>query len=93
METVGSFWMWAGFAAVVAAMLAIDLFVVGGGKRHRVTMREAATWSAVWVAVALAFAVFGESLSPAQLTGGALVLAAVVTVRAPHKRQLALSST
>ena len=48
--------MWAGFAAVVAAMLAIDLFVVGGGKRHRVTMREAATWSAVWVAVALAFA-------------------------------------
>ena len=56
METVGSFWMWAGFAAVVAAMLAIDLFVVGGGKRHRVSMREAATWSAVWVAVALAFA-------------------------------------
>ena len=42
LETVGSFWMWAGFAAVVAAMLAIDLFVVGGGKRHRVTMREAA---------------------------------------------------
>ena len=35
LETVGSFSMWAGFAAVVAAMLAIDLFVVGGGKRHR----------------------------------------------------------
>ncbi|MBK6806512.1 MAG: TerC family protein [Betaproteobacteria bacterium] len=56
METVGSFWMWAGFAAVVAAMLAIDLFVVGGGKQHRVSIREAAAWSAVWVSVALAFA-------------------------------------
>ena len=48
--------MWAGFAAVVVAMLAIDLFVVGGGKQHRVSMREAATWSVVWVGVALAFA-------------------------------------
>ena len=48
--------MWAGFAAVVAAMLAIDLFVVGGGKQHRVSIREAAAWSAVWVSVALAFA-------------------------------------
>ena len=56
METVGSVGMWAGFAAVVVAMLAIDLFVVGGGKRHRVSMREAATWSVVWVGVALAFA-------------------------------------
>ena len=33
-----------------------------------------------------------ESLGPAQLTGGALVLAAVLTVRAPRKRELALSS-
>ncbi len=48
--------MWAGFAAVVASMLAIDLFVVGGGKQHRVSIREAAAWSAVWVSVALAFA-------------------------------------
>ena len=56
METVGSIGMWAGFAAVVVAMLAIDLFVVGGGKQHRVSMREAATWSVVWVGVALAFA-------------------------------------
>jgi drug/metabolite transporter (DMT)-like permease len=44
------------------------------------------------VTVALAFAVFGESLGPAQLTGGALVLAAVLTVRAPRRRELALSS-
>ena len=48
--------MWVGFAAIVAVMIAIDLVAVGGGKQHRVSMREAATWSGIWVAVALIFA-------------------------------------
>jgi tellurite resistance protein TerC len=48
--------MWVGFAAMVLVMLAIDLFVVGGGKRHRVSMREAAAWSGIWVGVSFAFA-------------------------------------
>jgi tellurite resistance protein TerC len=48
--------MWVGFAAIVLVMLAIDLFVVGGGKKHRVSMREAAAWSGTWVAVSFAFA-------------------------------------
>ncbi len=56
MESVGSLWMWVGFAVIVLVMLAIDLFVVGGGKTHRVTIREAATWSAIWVGVSLLFA-------------------------------------
>ncbi len=56
METIGSLWMWVGFALVVTIMLAVDLFVVGGGKQHRVSMREAAIWSAVWVSVAFVFA-------------------------------------
>ena len=56
METIGSAGLWAGFAVIVAVMLAIDLFVVGGGRQHRVSMREAATWSVIWVGVALAFA-------------------------------------
>ncbi|NMG75223.1 TerC family protein [Aromatoleum diolicum] len=56
METIGIWWMWAGFFAIVLVMLAIDLFVVGGGKQHRVSFREAATWSAVWVGVSLTFA-------------------------------------
>jgi tellurite resistance protein TerC len=56
METVGSWWMWVGFAVFVAVMLAVDLFVVGGGKRHRVSLREAATWSGIWVGVAFIFA-------------------------------------
>ncbi|MFO1412852.1 MAG: TerC family protein [Burkholderiales bacterium] len=54
MTSIGSTWLWVGFGAVVAAMLAIDLAT--GRRAHRVTLREAAGWSAVWVAVALAFA-------------------------------------
>lgn len=56
METIGTWWMWAGFFAIVLVMLAIDLFAVGGGRQHRVSFREAATWSCIWVAVSLIFA-------------------------------------
>jgi len=31
----------------------IDLFLVGGGKQHRVSVKEAATWSGIWVVVSL----------------------------------------
>ncbi|TDR73315.1 TerC family integral membrane protein [Paludibacterium purpuratum] len=48
--------MWAGFFAFVLVMLLIDLLAVGGAKAHRVSLREAAVWSAVWVGVSLAFA-------------------------------------
>ncbi len=56
MESVGTWWMWAGFFALVLIMLAIDLFAVGGGRRHRVSLREAGLWSSIWVGVTLAFA-------------------------------------
>jgi tellurite resistance protein TerC len=56
METIGTWWMWAGFFAIVVVMLAVDLFVVGGGRTHRVSLREAATWSGIWVGVSLLFA-------------------------------------
>jgi len=56
METIGTWWMWAGFFAIVLVMLFIDLFLVGGGKQHRVSFREAATWSGIWVGVSLLFA-------------------------------------
>ena len=56
MESIGSPALWGGFATVVVIMLAIDLFVVGGGKQHRVSFREAATWSVVWIMVSLLFA-------------------------------------
>ena len=56
METIGTWWMWAGFLAIVLVMLAIDLFVVGGGKQHKVSFKEAATWSVIWVSVSFLFA-------------------------------------
>jgi len=56
MDTVGSLGLWSGFAAIVVSMLAIDLLVAGGGREHHVSLKEAATWSVVWVAVTLAFA-------------------------------------
>lgn len=55
METIGTWWMWSGFFVIVLIMLAIDLFV-GGGKQHRVSFKEAAAWSGIWVGVSLLFA-------------------------------------
>jgi tellurite resistance protein TerC len=50
-ETIGSPSLWAGFLVFVLAMLAIDLGVFHR-KAHAVTLKEAGTWSAVWVALA-----------------------------------------
>jgi tellurite resistance protein TerC len=47
-------WLWIGFNAFVLAMLAIDLFVFHKDA-HEVRVREAAAWSAVWIALALLF--------------------------------------
>ena len=55
MELLGTWWMWSGFAAIVLALLLVDLLLVGGGKQHKVSLKEAATWSLIWIAVALAF--------------------------------------
>ena len=40
----------------VLAMLALDLFVFGGRKSHRVSVREALAWVIAWVSLALLFA-------------------------------------
>ena len=31
MESIGTWWMWAAFAAIVVTMLLVDLFAFGGG--------------------------------------------------------------
>ena len=49
--------MWAGFIVFVLAMLALDLFVLGGNKAHRVSVKEAASWVFAWVTLALTFGV------------------------------------
>jgi len=49
-----NFWFWAGFIGFVLTMLALDLGVFHR-KAHEVRPREAATWTAVWLTLALAF--------------------------------------
>jgi tellurite resistance protein TerC len=53
--SIGTPWMWAVFFSIVIVVLLIDLIFVGGGKQHRVSLKEAASWSLVWVALALSF--------------------------------------
>jgi len=55
MQTVGEWWMWAGFIGFVLVMLALDLFVLGGKKAHRVSVKEAGAWVMAWVTLACAF--------------------------------------
>jgi tellurite resistance protein TerC len=55
LDSVADWSLWGGFFALVVVILAIDLFVLGGRKAHRVSFKEAAIWSVVWVAVAVAF--------------------------------------
>jgi tellurite resistance protein TerC len=47
-------WAWGAVGALIVAMLLLDLFVFHR-EAHEVTMREAATSSAMWVALGLAF--------------------------------------
>ena len=49
--------VWIAFIAFVLPMLALDLGV-SHRKAHVVTVREALAWSAVWLSLGLAFAVF-----------------------------------
>jgi tellurite resistance protein TerC len=50
-------WAWIGFIFFVLVMLALDLGVFHR-KAHVVTVKEAMAWSALWVTMGLAFAVF-----------------------------------
>lgn len=54
METIGSPLLFGGFLAFVVAMLVVDLGIFHR-KAHAVGFREAATWSVVWVGLALLF--------------------------------------
>jgi tellurite resistance protein TerC len=47
-------WLWVGFNAGVLAVLALDLGVFHRTS-HRVSLREAAVWSTIWIALSLAF--------------------------------------
>jgi drug/metabolite transporter (DMT)-like permease len=75
---------WLSALALVSTVGAITLFFAG---LRRVGPTAAAILSTLEpvVTVALAFAVFGEVLGPAQLAGAALVVAAALAVRAPDR--------
>jgi len=55
-ETIGTPGLWLGFTGFVLVLLALDLGVFHR-KAHAVSIREAFVWSAVWVGLALSFAV------------------------------------
>src|SRR5437763_404996 len=71
-----------GFHVFVVAMLALDLGVFQR-RAHAVGMREAAVWSAVWVALSLAFAAgiwqFWDRWHPADAGQGAVKAVEFVT--------------
>jgi tellurite resistance protein TerC len=53
--SIGEPWMWAAFVAFVLVMLALDLFVFGGNKANKMSVKVAAVWSLAWVGLALLF--------------------------------------
>jgi tellurite resistance protein TerC len=53
-ESIGSPLLWGAFVVFVLAMLALDLGVFHR-KAHEVPVKEALTWSVVWIALAVAF--------------------------------------
>ncbi|OJW99665.1 TerC family protein [Thiobacillus sp. 65-1402] len=53
--SIGEPWMWGAFVGFVLAMLAVDLFLAGGNKAHKVGFKEAAAWSFVWFTLAMLF--------------------------------------
>lgn len=56
-ESLATGTMWMGFIAFVLVMLALDLFVLGGNKAHRVSVKEAAGWTMTWITLATTFGV------------------------------------
>ena len=55
METIGTWWMWAGFAVFVVVAIAVDLLLLEKRAAAKVTMREAAVWSLMWFSMAFVF--------------------------------------
>lgn len=55
MNSVGTPWLWGSFAAVIVVMLAIDLLLQSRKGAHTMTLKQAASWSLVWVSLSLLF--------------------------------------
>jgi tellurite resistance protein TerC len=60
--------IWGVLGVLIVSMLLLDLFVFHRDA-HEVSMREAATWSAVWIGLGLGFGVFVWAMLGAQAGG------------------------
>ena len=54
-ESTGTPMLYLGFTLLVIVLLAVDFLVLKAQGAHRVSVKEAAVWSVVWIAMALAF--------------------------------------
>ena len=55
LQSIGNWWMWAGFGVFVLLMLAVDMFLLGRNGAQKVSVKEALLWSLVWFAMAMLF--------------------------------------
>ena len=55
LESTGTPILYLGFTLLVIVLLAVDFLVLKAQAAHRVSVKEAAAWSVVWIAIALAF--------------------------------------
>jgi len=55
LESIGTPSLYLSFSVLVAILLAVDFFILKHEGEHRVSTKEAAIWSAIWVSIALAF--------------------------------------
>ena len=54
-ESTGTPILYLGFTLLVIVLLAVDFFVLKAQGAHRVSVKEAAAWSMVWIVFSLAF--------------------------------------
>ena len=55
MASIGTWWMWLLFFAIIAIALMVDIVVFKGRKAHNVSLKEATVWTTVWIVLALLF--------------------------------------
>jgi tellurite resistance protein TerC len=56
MQTIGEWWMWAGFGVFVVVAVLVDLLLMRQQGPHKVSVKEASIWTLIWIALALIFA-------------------------------------
>lgn len=55
MESIGTWWMWAAFAAFVIVAIIVDLLLLESKGTARVSFKEALNWSIVWIVLSFVF--------------------------------------